>query len=124
MWGIFGSAYRGRNKIVAPLNEKLEYAVLLNRVPDYIAGHAVSKVGTLAEDCTSVILPKGKYVKDTCSAETFETLVDEVLPKRSIKPWAKENGVELDGRFSAEVYPREEFEKGHFEMYTLTPVKE
>ncbi len=123
MWDIFSSSYRGQNKIANALNAKLEYAVLLNRVPDYIAGYAVSKADAIADDCSSVILPKGKYIKDTFNAETFEALADEVLPKRKVKAWATKNKIKVDGQFSVEVYPWEEFEKGNFEMYTLTPVK-
>ena len=70
-----------------------------------------------------VVLPKGRYIKDTFEAETFQILVEEVLPKRNVKAWAKEHHTAIDERFSVEVYPQEEFEKGHFEMYTLTPVR-
>lgn len=123
MWKIWGDSYRGQNKIANAVNAKLEYAVLLNKVPDYIAGHAVSSADEIAEDCSSVILSKGKYIKDTFNAESFEELANEVLPKRKVKAWAKKNKVKVDGQFSVEVYPWEEFEQGNFEMYTLTPVK-
>ncbi len=124
MWDIFGKSYRGQNKIVNALNTKLEYAVLLNKVPDYIAGHAVSKADEITEDCSSVTLPKGKYIKDTFNAESFEALTEKILPKRNVKAWAKKSKIKIDGQFSVEVYPWEEFGKGNFEMYTLTPVKE
>lgn len=124
MWEIYGNTYRGQNKIANANNSKLEYAVLLNKVPDYITGHAVSKVEEINDECSSYILPKGKYIKDTFNAESFETLADEVLPKRKVKEWAKKNKVKVDGQFSVEVYPWEEFEKENFLMYTLTPIKE
>ena len=124
MWEIFGNAYRGQNKIANAINPKQEYAVLLNKVPDYIAGHAVSDANEIADDCSSVILPKGKYIKDTFHAESFEELVNNVLPKRKVKTWAKKNNVKVDGQFSVEVYPWEEFDNGNFEMYTLTPITE
>lgn len=123
MWEMFGNSYRGQDKIANALNPKLEYAVLLNKVPDYITGHAVTKVGDMADECSSVIIPKGKYIKDSFNAETFEELTDKVLPKRKVKVWAKNNKVKVDGMFSVEVYPWDEFDKGNFEMYTLTPIK-
>lgn len=123
MWEIFGASYRGQHKITNESNTKLEYAVLLNKVPDYIAGHAVSSADEIPEDCSSVIIPKGRYIKDTFSAETFETLTNNILPKRNIKAWAKNNKIKIEGLFSVEVYPWENFENGNFEMYTLTPIK-
>ena len=65
MWERFGNSYRGQDKIANALNPKLEYAVLLNKVPDYITGLAVTKVGDMADECSSVIIPKGKYIKDS-----------------------------------------------------------
>lgn len=124
MWGIFSNLYRGQNKIANVINPKLEYAVLLNKVPDYIVGHAVSNADDIMDECLSVVLPKGKYIKDTFNAETFETLTDKVLPKRKVKAWAKMNSVKVNGQFSVEVYPWENFDNGNFEMYTLTPIKE
>ena len=123
MWERFGNSYRGQDKIANALNPKLEYAVLLNKVPDYITGHAVTKVGDMADECSSVIIPKGKYIKDSFNAETFEALTDKVLPKRKVKVWAKNNKVKVDGKFSVEVYPWDGFEKDNFELYTLTPIK-
>lgn len=123
MWERFGNSYRGQDKIANALNPKLEYAVLLNKVPDYITGHAVTKVGDMADECSSVIIPKGKYIKDSFNAETFEELTDKVLPKRKVKAWAKKNNIKIDGQFSVEVYPWDEFDKGNFEMYILTPIK-
>ncbi len=123
VWGIYGDFYRGKNRIPNPQSPKLEYAVAINHLPDYIAGHAVSKVGELNEECSSAVLPSGIYIKDQFCAETFESLVSEVLPNRNVKNWAKKNHVKIVGTFSVEVYPWEAFEKGDFEMYTLTPVK-
>lgn len=77
----------------------------------------------MADECSSVIIPKGKYIKDSFNAETFEELTDKVLPKRKVKAWAKKNNVKIEGQFSVEVYPWDEFEKDNFEMYTLTPIK-
>ena len=92
-------------------------------MPDYITGSSVSDIGEVNERCSSFVIPKERYIKDTFNAETFEMLVNEVLVKRNVKTWAKENKVKIDGLFTIEVYPWEEFDN-NFEMYTLTPIKE
>ena len=124
LWGIYGETYRGKNKIKNEENLVTEYAVLLNRVPDYITGCSVSDIVEVNEECSSFVIPKGKYIKDTFNAETFEILANEVLVKRNVKAWAKKNKVKIDGLFTIEVYPWEEFDNNNFEMYTLTPIKE
>lgn len=123
MWEIYGNTYRGQGKIANALNPQTEYAILLNKVPDYITGCVVSEIGQVTEECSSFVIPKGRYIQDTFNAETFEELTDNVLPKRKVKAWAKNNKVKVDGMFSVEVYPWDEFDKGNFEMYTLTPIK-
>ena len=57
----------------------------------------------MADECSSVIIPKGKYIKDSFNAETFEELTDKVLPKRKVKAWAKKNNIKIEGQFSVEV---------------------
>ncbi len=32
--------------------------------------------------------------------------------------------MKINGQFTIEVYPIEDFEQGNFQMYTLTPIKE
>ena len=62
IWELFGNSYRGQNKIANAINPKQEYAVLLNKVPDYIAGHAVSNANEVPNDCSSVILQESFWV--------------------------------------------------------------
>lgn len=122
LWDIYGETYRGSVKNAE--TPVVEYAVCLNKTPDYIAGCGVTEIDKVEKDCLSFIIPLGKYIKDTFNAETFEQLTGEVMGKRNVKAWAKKNKVNINGQFTIEVYPREDFEKGNFQMYTLTPVKE
>lgn len=124
VWHIYGENYRGRDKIANAVSPKTEYAILLNHIPDYIAGHEVFEKGDLNVDCTYTVIPKGRYIKDTFNAESFEHLCEIVLPERNVHAWAEKNSVEINEKFSVEVYPWEEFEKQNFEMYTLTPINE
>lgn len=124
MWEIYGNEYRGKDRIKNAVFPVTEYAIALNRVPDYITGCGVSEIENMDEACSSFIIPKGKYIRDTFNAESFEKLVDEVLVNRNVKAWAKENKVKIDRLFTVEVYPWGEFDKNNFEMYTLTPLKE
>jgi len=121
LWGVYGEKYRG--KVENRAIPQVEYAVCLNKALDYIAGCEVTEIGEMDEGWLSFIIPPGKYIKDTFSAETFELLVTEELGKRNVKGWAKENGVKIDEAFSVEVYPIEAVEGTNVEMYTLTPVK-
>ncbi len=124
LWEIYGNTYRRKNKIENTEIPETEYAIALNTVPDYITGCSVYEIGRVNEECLSFVIPKGRYIKDTFNAETFEILTGEVLVRRDVKDWAKKNKVKIDRLFAIEVYPWEEFDKNNFEMYTLTPVKE
>ena len=122
LWGIYGEKHRENVKnAVTPI---VEYAVCLNKVPDYIAGCSVTEIGHLDEGWLSFIIPKGKYIKDTFNAETFEELTNNAMGKRNIKKWAKENRIKINGEFTIEAYPIEAIKGINIEMYTLTPIKE
>lgn len=123
LWERYGSTYRERNKVENSGAFVTEYAVALNTVLDYITGCEVDKIGEVTEESSSFVIPKGKYIKDTFNAESFELLVSEALLKRNVMEWAKKNKITIDGEFSVEVYPWAEFDKKNFEMYTLTPIK-
>ena len=122
LWGIYREKHRGKEKnAVTPI---VEYAVCLNKMPDYISGYAVTKIGDLEEGWFSFVAPKGKYIKSMWNAETFELLVEETFEKnKNIKEWAKKNNVKVNGEFMVEVYPKTT-ENGNVEMYILVPVKE
>lgn len=123
MWELYGAKYRG-NKLENSVKPEIEFAVCLNKVPDYIAGCGVIEIGTIPDDCASFVIPKGKYIKDLFNAESFEKLTGEAMEKRNVKGWAKKNKVKINRTFTIEVYPNEEFAKGNFEMYSLTPISE
>ena len=121
LWGVYGKNHRGNERnAIAPITE---YAVTLNKIPDYIAGYAVTEIGELADGWLSFVLPKGRYIKNTFNAETFEKLTGEAMGKTNVKKWAKENGVKINPAFTIEAYPIEAIEGTNFEMYTLTPVQ-
>lgn len=122
LWSIYGENHRYKVKnAVTPI---VEYAVCLNKVPDYISGCAVTEIGELEDGWLSFVIPKRKYIKDTFNAETFEQLTAETMGKRNVKEWAKKNNIKIDREFTIEVYPIEAVEGKNVEMYTLTPVKE
>lgn len=120
LWDIYGKNYWHKVKN-API---VEYAVCLNKVPDYISGCAVTEIGDLEDGWMSFVIPKGKYIKDTFNAETFEKLTTEALQKRNIKKWAKENNIKIHNEFTVEVYPIKTVKGKNVEMYELFPIKE
>ena len=123
LWGIYGDNHRGKEKNA--LTPIVEYAVCLNKVPDYISGCAVTEIGELKEGWMSFVIPKGKYIKDTWNAETCQKLCEVVGDSfKNVKKWAKTNKIKINGEFSIEVYPNEALEGTNIEMYTLTPVKD
>lgn len=122
LWGVYGERYRGKVKnTIIPI---VEYAICLNRVPDYITGCAVMEIEDIEEGCLSYVIQPGKYIKDTFNAETFHQLTAEIMEKRNVKAWAKANNVKINKEFSIEVYPIEAIENHNVEMYTLTPVED
>lgn len=122
LWEVYGEKYRYKVKNAStPITE---YAIALNKIPDYITGCAVTEIGEIKEGWTSYVISKGKYIKDTFNAETFEQLVGEKIGKRNVKSWAKKNGIKINNEFTIEVYPIEAVKNQCVEMYTLTPVIE
>jgi len=122
LWEIYGRNYRGKiSNMQVPV---VEYGICLNKVPDYITGCSVSEIAELKGEFSSFIIPKGQYIKDMFNAESHEKLTNDAMGKRNVKAWAKKNKVKIDSLFTIEVYPTSEFEKGNFQMYTLTPIKE
>lgn len=125
LWEKYGEEYRG--KILDASNPVTEIAICLNKVPDYISGCAVNAFSTEDKNLVFYIIPKGKYIKDSFNAESFEKLTNEALGKRKVKAWAKKNNVKINSEFSIEVYcsnfaniPQD----NNWKMYTLTPVKD
>lgn len=122
LWEIYGEKYRYKVKnAVAPI---MEYAVALNKIPDYITGCAVTEITEVVEGFISYVIPKGKYIKDSFNAESFEKLVSEEMGKRDVKSFAKKNAVKINKEFTVEVYPIAAVENRSAEMYTLTPIIE
>lgn len=122
LWNIYGENYRG--KVKNSIEPIVEYAVCLNKVPDYITGCSVTEIEDMEEGWTSYIIQKGKYIKDSFNAETFHQLTTEIMGKRNVKAWAKANNIKINNEYSIEVYPIEAIEDQNVEMYTLTPIKE
>lgn len=122
LWELYGNKYR--YKVENASTPIIEYAIALNKIPDYITGCAVTEIGEMEQGFTSYVIPQGKYIKDTFNAETFKQLVSEKMGKRNVKNWAKKNGVKVNREFTIEVYPIEAVENQCVEMYTLTPIKE
>lgn len=124
LWERYGLDYRGKGRTENKSAPYTEYGVAMNTIPDYITGCGVEKIGAVDDKSISFVIPAGKYIRDSFNAESFEKLVGDALMKRNVSDWAEKNHIEIDGRFSVEVYPWAEFDKGVFEMYTLTPVRE
>lgn len=125
LWELYGEKYRG--KMPNAEQPPVEYAICLNKVPDYIAGCSVTDFPADQAEFTSHTIPKGKYIKDSFNAESFDQLTGEAFAKRNVKAWAKKNKVKINGEFCIEVYPYtlgNVPKDGNWEMYTLTPVKE
>ncbi|MBH1940915.1 effector binding domain-containing protein [Mobilitalea sibirica] len=122
LWGIYGEKYRGKvKKAIEPI---VEYAIALNKVPDYITGCAVTEIENMEEGWVSYIIPQGKYIKDNFNAESFYQLTTEIMGKRNVKAWAKANNIKINKEYSIEVYPIEAVKDQNVEMYTLTPIIE
>lgn len=120
LWSEYGKNYRGKVKnAIEPI---VEYAVCLNKVPDYITGCVVTEIEDMEEGWTSYTIQQGKYIKDTFNAETFHQLTTEAMEKRNVKAWAKANNIKISTEYSIEVYPIEAVENRNVEMYTLTPI--
>lgn len=102
-----------------------EYGVSLNKVPDYIVGNEVTSFEDEENECYCLIIPAGSYIKIQFNGENHDSLVGEKLEKncRLIKKWAKDNKIQIDDSFQAEVYPEELTGLEHPEMYCLVPVK-
>ncbi len=121
LWERYGETCRGKTENAAA--PAVEYGVCLNTVPDYITGCAVTEFGAVKDGCLAYTLPRGRYIRDTFGAATFEALVGDAIMKRDVAAWAKAHGVQIDGRFMAEVYPVARYREDCYEMYTLTPIR-
>ena len=122
LWSFYGEKYRG--KVKNAIDPVVEYAVCLNKVPDYITGCSVTDIEDMEEGWNSYIIKQGKYIKDTFNAETFYQLTTEIMGKRNVNAWAKANNIKINKEYSIEVYPIEAIENQKVEMYTLTPIKD
>lgn len=122
LWERYGENHRYTMKnTIDPI---VEYAVLLNKEPDYITGCAVTRRGEVGEEWRSYVIPAGKYIKDCFSGDSFQQLTSEEMMKRNVKNWAKKNKVNINNEYSLEVYPIEAVENKTVQMYTLTPILE
>lgn len=120
LWTRYGETCRGRVEHAA--EPTVEYGVCLNEAPDYITGCGVTAFGGAADGFLAYTIPKGRYIKDTFGAATFEALVEDAIMKRDVAAWAKEHGTAIDNRLFVEVYPTHAYREGCYEMYTLTPI--
>ena len=123
LWKRYADAYRVKGRGAHPSPCGTEYAVALNRIPDYITGAAAGEIAYDEAVMAETVIPRGTYVKDAFAAESFEQLTAQVLPRRDVKAWARAHGVTLEEAFCVEVYPPRRAGQDWFEMYTLTPVK-
>lgn len=122
LWDTYSKNIRGNEiNAISPL---IEYGICENKQPDYIVGYQVLSFNDdkIDEKQKRIVIPKGPYIMDFFSAESFELLVNSVMQKSNVKLWAKENKVKIDRSYVYEVYQREELNKDNFSMYTLTPI--
>lgn len=103
----------------------VEYAVSLNRVPDYIVGREVASAGSQGKPYYHHTVPAGEYVKVAFHGDTFVDMVENRIEPamKAGKAWAKQNHLKLDNAFSLEVYPHETTMTDFPEMYLLFPIK-
>jgi len=114
MWKTYGEKYRHKiENAVLPLADYAVNANLLTDTHEYVAGCAVTEIGTLEENWASFIIPPGKYIKHTSRT------VSE-LHSTDIEAWAKTNGININKDFLVEVYPDGVFSKDSLN-YVLHP---
>lgn len=124
--GVMWDRYTEDMKKSTPnrVDNETEYAVCLNKVPDYIVGVEINKIQEAESGFMSFIIPTGKYVKVEFNGENHQDMVDTKLMARQkeAKEWAKNERLKLNKEFTVEVYPKQTVEMEHPEMYCLFPI--
>ncbi len=105
-------------------DKEIEYAVCLNKVPDYIVGVEITGIQEEKAGFKSFTIPAGKYVKVEFNGENHQDMVDTKLMARQkeAKKWAKNEKLKLNNEFTVEVYPKQTVELEYPEMYCLFPI--
>lgn len=105
-------------------DKEIEYAVCLNKVPDYIVGVEITEIQEEKTGFKSFTIPEGKYVKVEFNGENHQDMVDTKLMERQkeAKKWAKNEKIKLNNEFTIEAYPKQTVELEHPEMYCLFPI--
>jgi predicted transcriptional regulator YdeE len=105
-------------------DKEIEYAVCLNKVPDYIVGVDVNEIQEVETGFRGFTIPTGKYVKVEFNGENHQDMVDTKLMARQkeTKKWAKNEKIKLNNEFTVEVYPKQTAEMEYPEMYCLFPI--
>ena len=105
-------------------DKEIEYAVCLNKVPDYIVGVEITEIQETEAGFKSFTIPAGKYVKVEFNGENHQDMVDTKLMARQkeAKKWAKNEKIKLNNECTVEVYPKHTVELEYPEMYCLFPI--
>lgn len=113
-----------KNNTPNRVEKEIEYAVCLNKVPDYIVGVEVAEVQEEEVGFKSFIIPTGKYVKVEFNGENHQDMVDSklVAKQKEAKKWAKNKKIKLNNVFTVEVYPKQMVKLKYPEMYCLFPI--
>ncbi len=113
-----------KNSTPNRVDKEIEYAVCLNKVPDYIVGVEITEIHEAEVGFKSFSIPTGKYVKVEFNGENHQDMVDTKLMARQkeAKKWAKNEKIKLNNEFTVEVYPKQTVELEYPEMYCLFPI--
>jgi predicted transcriptional regulator YdeE len=105
-------------------DKEIEYAVCLNKVPDYIVGVEITEIHEAEAGFKTFTIPTGKYVKVEFNGENHQDMVDTKLMARQkeAKKWAKNEKLKLNNEFTLEVYPKQTVELEYPEMFCLFPI--
>ncbi|GKX67594.1 GyrI-like domain-containing protein [Inconstantimicrobium mannanitabidum] len=122
MWGKYTEDMK--NNTPNRADKEIEYAVCLNKVPDYIVGVEITEVQEEETGFKSFTISAGKYVKVEFNGENHQDLVGTKLMARQkeAKKWARNEKIKLSNEFTVEVYPKKTVELEYPEMYCLFPI--
>ena len=124
--GVMWDKYTENMKNSTPnrTDKAIEYAVCLNKVPDYIVGVEITEIQEAKTGFKSFTIPTGKYVKVEFNRENHQDMVDTKLMARQkeAKKWAKNEKIKLNNEFTVEVYPKQTVELEYPQMYCLFPI--
>ena len=122
MWGKYTENMK--NSTPNRADKEIEYAVCLNKVPDYIVGVEITEIHEAEAGFKRFTIPTGKYVKVEFNGENHQDMVDTKLMARQkeAKKWAKNEKIKLNNEFTVEVYPKQTVEMEYPEMYCLFPI--